>query len=254
MKIGNSKTIIVASAALSVLMVMGALFGGLLLARSAQPASAQSDEPSGTVKPSQVTVVGTGSITVKPDILKITIGVSNQDETVAAAQGSVDTVTAAMIAKLAELGIADTDYATSQYNVEAVLDYTTKATGTLVGYRVTSMYEITFRDPSQAPAVIDALTAVGANNIYGTFFTVSNTSEVSKQAYEAAIKDAQDRAQKIADLSGLSLGKIVSVSEVAASPYPMPMMRDAAGGGASFTPGQQTISTSLVVVYEATQK
>jgi uncharacterized protein YggE len=201
-------------------------------------------------------VVGSGSITVKPDILKITIGVSAQEETVAAAQDRVDRVTTDMILKLQELGIDAKDYATSQYNVEPAMDYNNPKgpQGTVIGFRVTSMYEITFRDPGRAPAVIDTLTGVGANTIYGTYFTVSNVSEVSKQAYEGAMKDAQERAEKIAALSDLTLGKIVSVSEVSNTPYPMPLRSEGMGGVGGLVAVQQTITTSLIVTYEAASK
>jgi uncharacterized protein YggE len=254
-KTGNSRTIIIASAALSALLVLGTLLGGWILARNAQPASAQNEDQQ-AAKPSQVTVVGSGSVTVKPDVLKITIGVSAQEETVAAAQGSVERITNEMVLKLQEMGIDPKDYATSQYNVEPVMDYNSPKgpQGTLIGFRVVSMYEITFRDLAKAPATIDALTAVGANTIYGTYFTVSNANELSKQAYESAMQDAQDRAEKIAGLSNLSLGKIVSVSEVANTPYPMPLKSEGMGGGSSIAPGQQTITTSLIVTYEAESK
>lgn len=256
MKTGNSRSIIIASAALSVMLAFGAIFGAAFLARGAAPASAQG-ETSTTAKPSQITVVGTGSVTVKPDVLKVTIGVSAQENTVAEAQSNVDRVSNDIILKLQELGIADTDYALSQYSVEPVMDYNNPkiATGTLTGFRVVKMFEITFRDTAKAPAVIDALTTVGANNIYGTYFTVSNITEVGKQAYESAMKDAQDRAEKLAALSNLSLGKIVSVSEVAPNtPYPVSVRSEGMGGGSSFVPGQQTISTNLIVTYEAAQK
>ena len=97
------------------------------------------------------------------------------------------------------------------------------------------------------------MTSVGANTIYGTYYTVSNTNELTKQAYADAMKDAQDRAEKIAGLSDLSLGKIVSVSEVSSAPYSAPV-REGMGGGSYLAPGQQTISTSLIVTYEASQK
>lgn len=254
MKIGNSsRSVVIASAALSALLVLGTIFGAFLLARGASPAAAQSE--TSTSKPSQITVVGTGSVTVKPDVLKVTIGVSAQDDTVAAAQSTVTRVTNDMVLKLKELGISEADYAISQYSVEPVLDYNdpANAAGTLTGFRVVTMYDITFRDAAKAPAAIDALTGVGANTIYSTYYTVSNTDQLTKTAYADAMKDAQDRAEKLAALSNLSLGKIVSVSEVSNTPYAIPA-RDGMGGGTSFAPGQQTITSSLIVTYEAASK
>ena len=186
-KLGNSRSVIIASATLSALLVLGTIFGAFLLARGAAPVAAQSE--ASTTKPSQVTVVGTGSITVKPDVLKVTIGVSAQGDTVAAAQSIVDRASNDMILKLKELGIAEADYAVSQYTVEPVMDYNNPkiVTGILTGFRVVTMYEVTFRNTASAPAAIDALTGVGANTIYSTYYTVSNTNELSKQAYADAM-------------------------------------------------------------------
>lgn len=259
-KSGNSKTIIIASAALSIMMVLGSLFGSWLIARNVQPAAAQTDTLTPKTedgKPSQVTVVGTGTVNVKPDVLKITIGVMEQENTVKAAQAKVDTVLAAMIQVLKNAGIADADYVTSQYNVEAALDYSDpkNPSGTLIGYRVTSLYEITFRDTTKAAGVIDALTNAGANTVYGTYYAVSNADELTKQAYDGALKDAQERAAKISGLSNLTLGKIVSVSEVTDASYTLPMRGDGMGGGGGYyAPGQQTIISTLIVTYEAASK
>ncbi|MEO5951840.1 MAG: SIMPL domain-containing protein [Chloroflexia bacterium] len=254
MKIGNSRSVVIASAALSTLLVLGTIFGAFLLARGASPAAAQS--VTSPAKPAQITVVGTGSVTVKPDVLKVTIGVSAQEDTVAAAQSAVTRVTNNMVLKLKELGISESDYAISQYNVEPVMDYNDPSipSGTLTGFRVVTMYDITFRDTAKAPAGIDALTGVGANTIYSTYYTVSNTDQLTKQAYADAMKDAQDRAEKVATLSNLSLGKIVSVSEVSSTPYSVPVRDGMGGGDNSFAPGQQTVSSSLIVTYEAASK
>jgi uncharacterized protein YggE len=250
MKTRDNRLAVFASVALSALFIMGAFLAMWLVPRNATPAAAQTD----TVKPSQITVVGIGSVNATPDILKITIGVSAQETTVKAAQTKVESAISAIRDRLAQAGISDKDYKTAVYSVEPVMDFSNSkdgASGTLNGFRVVNMLEITFRAPADAPAVIDSLVDAGANQVYGTYFSFSDPNALSKQAYDAAIKDAQSRAEEIARLSNMTLGKVVSVSESATGPYPY-YAKEGMGGGGGFVPGQQMVQTSLTVTYEAT--
>lgn len=258
MKATNNKTLAIVSVALSMMLILGAFTATWLLSRDAAPASAQSDTNSAS-KPPQITVVGTGSISVKPDAAKVTVGVAFQESTVADAQSKVDTAMAAIIAKLKQAGIAEKDYRTTQYNVEPVMSFDNPKAGSggaLSGFRVINMIEITLLDPSQAASLLDSLVSAGANTIYGINFYVSDTNTVAQQAYDQAVQDARTRAEKIAALSNLNLGKIVSVSETGiGGGVPMYDKAMGMGGGANgVAPGQQTIQISLVVTYEANAK
>jgi uncharacterized protein YggE len=249
----NNRLWAFAGVALSTLVVLGALLVVWLMPRDPAPAAAQ--DAQNAAKPSTITVVGTGSIAVKPDILRMTVGVSAQEDTVLAAQGTVDSALAAIYARLKEAGVAETDYKTAQYSVEPVMNYNDQKNGqgVLTGFRVVHMLEITFRNIDGAPAIVDGLVKAGANTIYGTSFGFNDAESVGQRAHEEAVKDAQKRAERLAALSNMTLGKIVSVSESNNGPYPVYSKEVGMGaGGASFAPGTQAIQTSLVVTYEAT--
>ena len=248
----NSRLWAFAGVALSTLVVLGALLVVWLMPRDPSPAAAQDSQDA--AKPSTITVVGTGSISVKPDILKMTIGVSAQEDTVLDAQGKVDAALSAIYAKLKEAGIAETDYKTAQYTVEPVMNYNDpkNGQGVLTGFRVVHMIEITFRDIDGAPAIVDGLVKAGANTIYGTSFGFNDAESMGERAHEEAVKDAQKRAERLAALSNMTLGKIVSVSEQSNGTFPVYNKDMGLGGGGGFAPGTQSIQTSLVVTYEAT--
>jgi uncharacterized protein YggE len=72
---------------------------------------------------SQITVRGSGTVNATPDLLKVNVGATIQDSTVAAAQSRVTEITAALVDTLKTAGIAPADYRTVQYNVEPVMDY-----------------------------------------------------------------------------------------------------------------------------------
>lgn len=249
----NNRLWAFAGVALSTLVVLGALLVVWLMPRDPSPAAAQDSQ--NAAKPSTITVVGTGSISVKPDILKMTIGVSAQKDTVLDAQAEVDAALTAIYAKLKEAGIAEADYKTAQYTVEPVMNYNDpkNSQGTLTGFRVVHMVEVTFRDVAAAPTIVDGLVKAGANTIYGTYFAFDNPESVGERAHEEAVKDAQKRAERLAALSNMTLGKIVSVSEQSNGAFPVYLKEQGlGGGGGGFAPGTQSITTGVVVTYEAT--
>ena len=72
-----------------------------------------------------------------------------------------------------------------------------------------------------------------------------------RQLVVEAVREFEDEKLEVFQ----SLGKIVSVSESSAGvPMPVYDKSTAMGGGAGIAPGQQTIQTALVVVYEASAK
>src|SRR5687768_8135141 len=252
MKRESSRILAFVSVAASVALLLAAFATIWLAPRAASPAAAQND----TDKPSQITVRGSGSVTAKPDSLVMSVGANVQDTTIKAAQDKVAAIVTRMTERLKAAGIEDKDFRTSQYSVETVMDFGSNpkegALQQVIGFRVVNMLEITFRDPALAPQVLDEMVSAGANSIYSGGYTFADYASLQKQAYDKALKDAQDRASRLASLSGLTLGKIVSVSESGVTP--LIGVYDKVGlGGASgpIYPGQSNVGIDLVVTYEA---
>jgi uncharacterized protein YggE len=237
-------------------LLLIALGAAWLLPRAAAPVSAQTTPPAS----SQITVHGLGAVNATPDTLTISIGAAFQESTVAAAQAKVTDTLNAMLTKLKAAGIAEKDYQTTQYSVEPVMDYGGQKgapapdgpqTPALSGFRVTNMLTITLHDPARAAELIDTLVSAGANQIYGINYSFADQDSLAKQAYDAAVKDAADKAGRLAGLSNLKLGKILSVSETGAT-MPIPYASKGMGGGAGpIAPGQQAVQADLTVTYDA---
>ncbi len=97
------------------------------------------------------------------------------------------------------------------------------------------------------------LAGSGANNVYGPNFRLDDTTEAEKELFEAAMKDAFEKAEILAKAAGRRLGKVMSINESGGtnSVYPMYEGGGGAGGrGATAEPGTGTVSTSLTVVFE----
>lgn len=261
MEKGSNRVLALGSVVLSVGLLFAAFAVVWLTPREAAPTQAQSGDTAN--KPTQITVRGNGSIGAKPDTLVMNVGTTVQESTVKAAQDKVASAISAMTEKVKAAGIEEKNYRTVQYNVEPVMDYGTPDRGgamnlpKLIGFRVTNIMEVTFSDPARAPQVLDDLVAAGANTIYNVGYTFADPSHLVKQAYDKAVKDAESRAIRLADLSNMKLGKVVSVTEAAAN---MPSYgygggeKGAAGSAAMIYPGQQSVGVDVIVTYEATTK
>ena len=86
-------------------------------------------------------------------------------------------------------------------------------------------------------------------------YSIDDDSKLVSDARARAFNDAKDRAQQYAQLSGLSLGKIISISEApAGSPPapPVPMPRGAMATEVPLQPGEQTVGFSVTAVWELT--
>ncbi len=257
MKSESSRLLAGVSIMASTALVLAAFSVVWLSPREASTAKAQAD----SIKPSQITVRGSGSISVKPDTLVMTVGASIQDSTVKAAQAQVTAVMDSIEAKIKAAGVAEKDYKTVQYNVEPVMDYGSSpekggaGAPKLVGFRVINMLEVTLRDTTRAPDLLDELTSAGVNTIYNISYTLADADSLSKQAYDKAVKDAEERATRLASLSNMNLGRIISVTEPSANQLGILYgdMGKGAGGGGVF-PGQQNLQIDVIVSYEATAK
>lgn len=207
--------------------------------------------------PRTITVVGSGKVYLTPDIGKITVGAEVIAATVTEAKSQVDAQVKAIKGALKELGIEDKDIKTSNYSIYyergSAFGYEGNAPAGQGGYHVSNTLEVTVRDIEAVGKVLDAVVEAGANQVYGVYFTVSDNALWEGQAREKAIADARARAQELAKLNGVTLGKVLSVSEViGGGAYPVALERAAygMGGGADITPGQLEMTTQVQVVFE----
>jgi hypothetical protein len=239
------------------LLAVLALAGVWLYGRGASPVEAQtSAQP--TYSPSEIiTVVGQGSVHVKPDIVQVTIGVDTTAESVGQAVADNETKMTAVLAALEKAGIAEKDIQTTNYSIQ--LDNSQgplPATGSSTEpakpvYRVSNMVNVTVRNLDSVGDVLDAAITAGANNIWGINFSLADPATAQSDARAKAIDDAKARAEALAELNGVKLGPVMSVSEiVSGGPVPLPAAYEsAAAKGGAISPGELEISYQVQVSY-----
>ncbi|CAG0934471.1 26 kDa periplasmic immunogenic protein [Thermoflexales bacterium] len=244
---------------LVVLVVVAALsIGGLAFALANGPRGVQPvAEAAQTAGERGITVLGVGKVTGRPDIARVTVGIETQAPSLQTAVDDNKAKMNGLLDTLKQLGLADKDIRTSNYSVytERVGQPSMAAdqpvsTDQMI-YHVTNQVDVVVRDVNQLGDVMDKAVAAGANNIYGVNFSVEDATKLEAEARTKAVADAKARAENLAQLTGVQLGEVVSVSEVV-NGMPGPLYRDAAGlggGGTPVQPGELEISTSIQITY-----
>jgi uncharacterized protein YggE len=222
---------------------------------AAKPALAETNLPQTAVTPaapSGIQVTGTGDVHVTPDLAVTNIGIEVTSATLSEATDEANTKMAAVIDKIKGLGVADKDIQTTSYNVNPLTDQSgsNNSTPKITGYRVSNQVSVTVRKIGDLGKILDAATSAGANNIYGVNFGVADPTSFQQQARAAAVKDAQDKANQLAQAGGLTLGKIVSIDETQES-QPIPRsaapLAFSAAGSVPIQTGELEISVSVNV-------
>jgi uncharacterized protein YggE len=138
-----------------------------------------------------------------------------------------------------------------QYTVAPVMNQPQNGVPTLTGFRVTHILRAELTDVAGAGQVIDSLVQAGANRIYGVSFDFADPSALVRQARDAAMHDAQTKAEQLANLGGVTLGAPLVITEGVA---PVPIDGSAAPGvrggvPTAIQPGQQEVRVQVSVVY-----
>ena len=243
MKTVQSMVVVAVSGALVMVMALAVLPGFV-----SGPVMAQAD-----VMPGTITVVGEGIVKVKPDVAQATIGVELSRPTVAEASDEVSRTMDAVMAALKKQGVADEDMQTSGFSVWTDQSYASDGTRGEIAYRVSNQVSVTIRDLDKVGSILDAAMEAGANSIYGVTFSLEDKEAAQSDAREKAVDHAGEKAQELAELTGLRLGNVVSVSEViGAGGYYGGVYEQSmgmGGGGGPIAPGELEVSVQLQIVY-----
>jgi len=247
MKTRINKTVAVVLVVLATLML------------AVMPAAAQE------APPNTITVTGNGSAVGTPDIANITIGVEIFNTDLNAAFTEANTRIDSIINGVVEAGVTREDVRTTNLNIfldrfggpfpMMEMDPSSSGMGQAEPqptFVVSNQVRITVRDVNNVANVINAAVDAGANNIFGLDYGIEDRAELESAARADAVADARERAEELAELTGVTLGSVVSVREVGSGFGPMMDFAESqaqGGGGAVLEPGTLSVNTSVVITY-----
>jgi uncharacterized protein len=199
----------------------------------------------------QVTVVGTGQVKGTPDTLTADVSIEFTAPDVTGAMNQTSERQQAVISALVNAGVDRKDISTKGVSLQPQF----ASDGTTIAYRATNSIEVRIREVGSASQALALIVSSGgdATRINSVNFSIDDSSQLVRDARTRAYNDAKDRAQQYAQLSGLTLGKVISISEAGANPPPTPTpMPRATAEAVPLQPGQQTVGFSVTVIWELT--
>ncbi len=171
-----------------------------------------------TPEPRIASVVGTGRVTLSPDMATVRVGVRTENRDVGQAVDENIRLAQAVYAAVQALGVDEKDLQTANFNVYQ----------TTVGpsdnprkvFVVENTVHITVRNLDDLGAIIAAALDAGANQVYDLRFGASDYAQALDQARQQALDNARDQAQLMADTLGMRLGPPRRVSFGGGQPIP----------------------------------
>ena len=208
---------------------------------------------------SGIWVSGTGRVTVIPDLGLLDLGVEARATTVAEARDQAARAMDSIMKVLSDAGIAEKDIRTRFFNIQPEYTYNElERRQEIVGYRVTNTVNVKVRDLEAMGTLIDQVATAGGDltRINSIRFTVEDTQQFASQAREAAVKQAMEKAQQFAQLTGVTLGKLAYIAGAGAN---VPVVRDfafeeravaaAAAPPTPVSPGEMDITVTVQAVF-----
>jgi len=205
-------------------------------------------------------VSGTGEVSAVPDIVDLRLGIEATETSVAEAQTQAAEAMDDVMAALTSNGVAAKDIQTQYFSIRQVTrwdwDWEEEV---VIGYRVTNTVAVTIRDVDNVGSIIDAVAEAGGDlaRIDSINFSVDDPSEYYNEVREEAIADAKVKAEELARLAGVGLGKPTYISESTYVPHVYPQvaieMEVAALATTPISPGEAEISLTVQVGYAILQ-
>ncbi|MBT9244380.1 SIMPL domain-containing protein [Gemmobacter fulvus] len=202
----------------------------------------------------QITVTGEGQVNGAPDLATISLGVTTEGATAAEAMAANSAELARVMGNLTMAGIAAKDVQTTGLSINP--NWQNDSSGAtaprIAGYIASNMLTVRVRALEGLGSVLDAAVKDGANTLNGVEFGLADPAPAMDEARKRAVADARGRATLLAEAAGVTLGKIVSISESGGYQPPMPMMRmaaDAAGGAVPVAAGEVSVSANVTIVW-----
>jgi hypothetical protein len=205
-----------------------------------------------------ISVSGHGSAVVVPDIAVLRLGVEVTALTVAAARSEAAAAMKAVRVSLDANAIGSEDIKTLSFNIQPQHPFRRDERSEITGYRVSNRVSVKVRDLDAVSDVLDDAAEAGGDavRIDGISFTVDDPEQYESDARRAAVEDARKRAEELAAMAGVTLGKVLSISEGGVSTpfaeraFGGAMLQSAVAPRTPISPGETKISLSISVVYK----
>lgn len=202
----------------------------------------------------RITVTGEGRVEVPPDMATVSLGVTTEAATAAAAMAANSDELARVLARLRAAGIAERDLQTSSLSLNPNWHHGQGAESPrIIGYVASNQLTVRVRDLGGLGAVLDAAVKDGANTLNGVSFGVTDPAPLMAEARKRAVADALARAELLTEAAGVALGPVEAIIEGGPAGGMPPMYRGAPIAMEASVPmaeGELSVSAAVTVVWQ----
>lgn len=207
-----------------------------------------------------VTVQGHGEVTAKPDVARITLGVTTGTQpTAKVALDLLSRRFTDVVNAVKALGVKEEDVKTTNLSINPQYDFR-EGRQAIRGFEASESIQVTIRDLGKIGDVLAKTTLEGVNQASGITFEMDDPNTLQREAQEKAIKNARENAEQLAKALGVRLGRVKTFHATgSAPPYPPPFLAEARGlaldrlpeaPAPPVPPGTQDISATVTIIYE----
>ncbi len=238
-----------------------------LVVAAAGVARAQDDEDTPSLDDTpRITVAGSATTEVAPDLATITLGVTNHKPTAKAAADATATAAQAIVDEAKAEGVKPADIATQTLTLAQTFEDQQDAHGHFIGRKATGFdasntVAIRIRDLAKAGTLAQALIDKGANTFDGIAFSIEHPQPILDKLAGEAVANAKRQAEIMAQAAGVKLGHVLVIERAGAAPpfrarayaAPMAMARVAAPASMPVEAGSQALSAEVSVSWAIDQ-
>lgn len=209
-----------------------------------------------------VSVSGIGTVLAQPDMVLMNIGFSHTAPTTKQAKTAVEQTMQRIMTILKEENVEDKFMKTTSLRYDVEYDYR-NSRRVLLGQRAQQTIVVTINDMVNAPerfsSILDKITAIDRVEVQNIQFDIENKTELFRESRQLAYQKAFDKARQYAELSGRTIGKVMTISEAVSHDIAQARAfqnnfayRDEAfstAGQSALPTGEQGVSSEINVVF-----
>lgn len=247
-----------------IIIAVAIIFSALLISRTGIYIKNTGGVESNGKISNTISVSGDGKIFAKPDMVQLNIGFQEKASSSKEALTKVNSKIDSALKILKDNGISDSDITTSNLNIYTEYDYSSSSRR-VIGQQASETLEVKIKKiddkATKAVKIIDELSTIDNLQMNGIYFDIEDKTELFSKAREMAFSKAEQKAEELAKLSKVKLGKPVSISDSTYDIAPVyrysnvanfktaAVSMDSAGGGASIASGEMDITANLSILW-----
>jgi len=198
-----------------------------------------------------IQVSGKAKVSVVPDMATFTFAIEGRGQELAVVKKDIDARTGNLVALCKATGVDTKKITATEISIRPQYDYQNK---TFTGYAVSRIVNVTLTHLDNYSALVSGAIDAGITTIRSIVIDTSSRDDLLRDALQAAVEDAREKAQFIARGAGVKLGRVVNIIEggmpVEAANYRL-LGAEAArvDGAAVVEPGEISITATVTVTF-----